>query len=274
MKTKNPIRKQKTVPCFSDLLIPKEVLLGEVGLSQSLLTTAMQCDRQLVYALNRWEKPGKEQNTFFGTCAHQLMDVFYTLGQRPDEKMLEEALEDFLAHEQEQGKLDWLNPVERAYQECILLITMDEYFNFYEDDFQMDFIEVEKKFKVRYNGLTLVGKKDGKVRMKDKRILLQLYLRQRVTSMKMLSFETLTSIFKISFIFLLTALTVNLALPLLAFCTTSFDAQSLDPKERKRLENMVNDSVVKYTVTSTISSSDSILSTHQGRIRNLKKSSN
>jgi hypothetical protein len=172
MAIKTPTRKAKAVPCFADLTIPVEVLNGDIGLSQSLLTTAMQCDRQLVYSLNRWEKPGKEQNTFFGTCAHQLMDTFYTLGSKPDEQQLEEALTEFLEKEQEAGRLEWLNPVERAYQECILIVIMSEYFSFYEDDFLMDFIEVEKKFRVRYNGLTLVGKKDGKVRMKDKRILL------------------------------------------------------------------------------------------------------
>lgn len=172
MATKNPIRKPKAPKCFADLTTPKEILSGDVGLSQSLMTVAMQCDRQLIYSLNRWEKPGKEQNTFFGTCAHELMDVFYSLGEVPDEQMLSEALDEFLAREQEANRLEWLNPLERAYQECIIVTTMTEYFDFYRDDFQMNFIEVENKFKVNFNGLTLVGKKDGKIRTKDGKILL------------------------------------------------------------------------------------------------------
>ena len=172
MATKTPIRKVKTPTSFKDLTIPAEVLKGAVGLSQSLVITGLQCDRQLIYALNRWEKPGKEQNTFFGSCAHEMLDVFYTLKSKPDEKQIDEALTEYLAKQQETGALDWLNPSERAYQECILTITLAEYFDFYHEDFNFKFHEVETKFAVKYNGLTLVGKKDGKVEDSNKKIWL------------------------------------------------------------------------------------------------------
>lgn len=153
---------------FSDLKIPKSVITGEQGFSQSLLMQGFQCDRQLIYTLNRWEKPGKESNVFFGDCAHHLMETFYSLEECPDEQMLDEALNEYLEKKQETGILGWLNPHDRAYYEGIIVATMTEYFDFYSEDFNFDFIEIERQFKVPFNGIYMIGKKDGVVRYNKK----------------------------------------------------------------------------------------------------------
>jgi len=161
------------IPSFASLQIPEGVFDGDIPFSQSLLMTAMQCDRQIIYQLNRWEKPGKEQNTFFGACAHEMLDVFYTLQEKPDEKMLEDALDEYLSKQAEKGELEWLNPLDKAYYETILITTLSEYFTHYEDDFEMEFFEVERVFKVKFKNLWLTGKKDGKVGYNGKRWLFE-----------------------------------------------------------------------------------------------------
>lgn len=163
------------IQSFSDLQLPAGVFDGSIAFSQSLLMAGMQCDRQLIYQLNRWEKPGKEHNTFFGTCVHELLDVFYTLKEKPDDEMLEEALDEYLIKETSKGTLKWLNPLDKAYYETIIITTLSEYFKFYEDDFKMEFFEVERIFNVKYPKLNLwlTGKKDGKVGYDGKRMLLE-----------------------------------------------------------------------------------------------------
>ncbi len=172
---KTPPRKREVKPlsCFSDLPLPKKFLSGDIALSQSLMTMAMQCDRQFIYATNRFEVAGKESNTFFGTCCHELMDVFYTLGEKPDDAMLSEALDEFLANEEAKGHLNWLSLSDRAYYETIIVNTMAEYFNFYEADFDYKFLELENVFKVPYNGIWLTGKKDGVVEIDGKKYLFE-----------------------------------------------------------------------------------------------------
>ena len=156
----------------SDVGLPVGVLDGSIPLSQSIITLALQCDKQFVMHLDRWEVPGRELNTFYGTCFHEMLDLWYS--GRAEAEIIYDKLVDFITEGESSGEFDWLSIPERAYQETILMAVLNKYFETHISDLEYwKILEVEKKFTVPFAGVQLTGKRDGVVQIGKKKYLLE-----------------------------------------------------------------------------------------------------
>lgn len=162
-----PIIARKKVKTLENQPLPAGVCDGSIALSQTLITAGMQCDRQLLYMLNRWEKPGTGLNTFFGTVVHEMLDIFSGASEDQIENCLDDAISEFIQKERGKGTLEWLSPSEQAYQEAIISATLHEYWNYYGAELQDDVVMCETLFNTVYNGVTLTGKIDKVIRTKN-----------------------------------------------------------------------------------------------------------
>lgn len=167
--------------------------LKDFGFSQSLVKMALQCDRQLMFNLNRWDKPGKEENFLFGNLCHELMDMVYSdFAEPPDEEQLEELYDSYIDRLDEAEELNWCKDKKREYYKAITLTVMGRYFEYYKDDFKFKFEEVEGQFDVKWNGFRLIGKRDGLFRKGGRRLLFEHKTKSTIyeaTIMQMLEFD-------------------------------------------------------------------------------------
>lgn len=140
----------------------EHINLKTTGLSQSKFTLFMQCPMKFAFAMNKLEKPGSEANFFFGTLVHEVLDFCYTHGMY-DFDGVERYLKEFIEKQKTAGKLDWCD--EQALEEYIglTLVTMEEYFNYYENDFEeLDFYKVEEVFEQNFKNVKITGKIDAR----------------------------------------------------------------------------------------------------------------
>lgn len=153
----------------------QDILNGKIPLSQSIIVQFLQCPQQFVHYMNRWSQPGRELNTFFGTCCHELLETFYRAGVVPTDEMLAKHLSKFIKEGKASGELSWLQPSEQAYQEAIILATMGEYFQYYADELGNEYVEIENKFVVPFNGFPfkLTGKRDITERLPSGKLVLR-----------------------------------------------------------------------------------------------------
>lgn len=153
-----------------DLNFPLHLLNNEnFGFSQTLIKEALQCDYRLLYQLNKWSKPGKEENFFYGEVVHEMLDIIYSLGRYPGESFLSKKLDSYLDAKKQKHGLIWISPQKLEYYKGVILVVLDCYFQYYVDDFSFSFIEVERNFKVKFENFNLIGKCDGKFEYREKR---------------------------------------------------------------------------------------------------------
>lgn len=167
--------------------------LKDFGFSQSLVKMALQCDRQLMFNLNRWDKPGKEENFFYGNLCHELLDMVYSdFKEPPSDDQLEDLYDFYIDKLDEDDQLLWCNSKKREYYKTITLVVMGRYFEYYKDDFKFKFEEVEGQFDVEWNNFRLIGKRDGLFRSNKRRLLFEHKTKSTIfeaTIIQMLEFD-------------------------------------------------------------------------------------
>jgi len=151
----------------------QDYLDNEIGLSQSILKMFLECDYKFLYYLNLWDKPGKEENFFYGSCCHEILDNVYSSGKKPTIKKLEKYLDTYLQDQEEKELLDWITPQKLEYYRAVIVVVMNEYFKYYKADFKLKFTQVESNFDVEWNGFRMTGKRDGMFKKKGKHFLLE-----------------------------------------------------------------------------------------------------
>lgn len=172
-----PVARRKTPKQFkvADLKFPvKQWHEGEIGISQSLMTAFMKCNKTLLFSLNRWETPGTESNFLFGNIVHEMLDIVYSeCSEQPTPEFLSEQIELYIEELRANGELYWLKEsVEEEYK-AVAQVTLEAYFEHYADDFKFEFIELERMFDVQWNGFRLIGKKDGLFKHSGKKWLFE-----------------------------------------------------------------------------------------------------
>lgn len=157
------MRASKKGKSFDSIPVPGKVLTGEWPLSQTLINAFCQCPRQFMYMLDRWEKPGLEINTFFGTVVHEMLDMCTGRPLAEIQEALPGMVSDFIKEKHDKRELEWLSPSDRAYQEGIILTVLQEYYAYYGDELDKNVVMHETKFDFRYNKvdkLAITGKID------------------------------------------------------------------------------------------------------------------
>jgi len=170
MKRKIKVKRKKKEPKVKNLHFPVEPYIKQLfGISQSLFTSYQLCDRILLFMLNRWTRPGKEENFFYGNVVHEVLDRCYSYYETaPGEEEIEEEMNDYLDEQQNSGELGWITTAKLEHYKLLVVVVLTKYFEFYEDDFDFEFEEVEGQFDVQWKGFRLIGKCDGKFRKKVK----------------------------------------------------------------------------------------------------------
>lgn len=148
---------------FDTIPLPAKVLTGEWSLSQTLINAFCQCPRQFMFMLDRWEQPGKEINTFFGTVVHEMLDKCTGHGKEEILESLPKLVHTYISDKSTKRELEWLTPSECAYQEGIILVVLEEYYEYYGDELDKDVVMCETKFDLRYrpsSKMAITGKID------------------------------------------------------------------------------------------------------------------
>jgi len=150
------------MPRKKDKLMPYAI---EDGVTQSLLTTFLACRRRCQYVLEGWESISPRDPLIFGSFFHGLMEHLYNHASHG------EAAPRFVDYE-----TTW-------HKECGHLIhdpqkfeafmamgeaLYEEYIEYWEDDFERDFFEVEGVFDVVFATFRLRGRRDGVFNVKPK----------------------------------------------------------------------------------------------------------
>lgn len=75
MRKKLP--KRREITSVLDLTV-KDYSLNEIGLTQSLIKSFMECPRKFLYKINRIKMKSSKTSTVFGEIVHGVLDVVYT----------------------------------------------------------------------------------------------------------------------------------------------------------------------------------------------------
>lgn len=151
-----------------------DIISGKLPLSQSLISSFMQCPQQFMYTINRWEKPGRERDTFFGTVVHEILDYSYANNYVMTDDEIQEFMSSHINEGVASGDYAWLNTFERIYQETLILVVLSEYMDYYADEIKsMDVVETEQVFITQdtVTKIWLTGKRDLRYRRGGKNIL-------------------------------------------------------------------------------------------------------
>jgi hypothetical protein len=165
----------KIVPAINTLTIPTDCgkglhipyTLEDVGVTQSLMGKFQSCRRSWLLAINRWELPSAGKYMGYGSMVHEVLDKMYSSVSSGDIRV-EELPELITAaiDAYDMGKSWSAEDAEmqkakaQAILECYIIV-------FKKDFVELRFEAVEEQFDIKWNGVRLRGKVDGKFRDKN-----------------------------------------------------------------------------------------------------------
>lgn len=156
-----------TIPTNCGIGLPMPYTLEDVGITQSMLSKFQMCRRAWLLSLNRWEQPGAGKYMGYGSMVHEVLDKMYSAISSGD--IRQEELPDLITQSidaYDMGKAWSAEDAEiqkakaQAILECYIII-------FVKDFAELRFEAVEEQFDVKWNGIRLRGKVDGKFRDKN-----------------------------------------------------------------------------------------------------------
>lgn len=156
-----------TIPtdCGVNLHIP--YTLQDVGITQSLLTKFQMCRRAWLLTINRWELPESGKYMGYGTMVHEVLDKMYTavssgeirVEELPD--LITAAIDEYdLGRAWSAADAEMQKAKAQAILECYIIV-------FKKDFAELRFEAVEQQFDIKWDGIRLRGKVDGKFRDKN-----------------------------------------------------------------------------------------------------------
>lgn len=131
----------------------------------------MSCEQKFLYKINQFVPSGSEENFFYGTLVHEVLDRAYTKGKPLFGKRLDNFIYGFIDELKEKGNLDWAKDQTIEYYVTVVSVVMEEYFDYYDSDFDdLEFTKVEEVFEQYFNGIKITGKIDARfLKSKTKR---------------------------------------------------------------------------------------------------------
>lgn len=143
-----------------------------VGITQSLLQNFLACERKGILSLNRWERKNEEVDKYgFGGTVHEVLDLVYSSGVKPDYEQLCESVDAIIDSNERTFTL-----AENKVQDykAIIPVLLDEYFTFYASDFkEHKTLFNEKEFSVSFFGVRAIGKIDRGIILDGARTLME-----------------------------------------------------------------------------------------------------
>lgn len=148
------------------------------GITQGLLTTFMRCREEARNRIRGLEQVRASAPLQFGSLAHRVLELTYRKYREcPSAKqvlsVLEKVRQDFMKEEGSRLSAEGLENLE--LNTAVLEAILPEYFKFYKGDFkEHKWVELEEKFCVPspVPGVNLVGRIDGALRLKSKKLTL------------------------------------------------------------------------------------------------------
>lgn len=147
---------------------PRKPYTVKDGITQSILSTWLTCRVAAKYMLEGWESPTSREPLEFGNLFHWILEKNYDL-----------IREEGTYWEFDHLAKIWLRKVGKKLNDPHKLLAMaealyDEYYKYWVDDFERNWIGVESQFDIVFNGYRLRGMRDGIFRAKkDKPWLLE-----------------------------------------------------------------------------------------------------
>lgn len=146
------------------------------GVTQGLLTTFMRCREEARNRIAGLEQVRASAPLQFGSLAHRVLELTYRKYKTfPSAKqvlsVLEQVRKEFMEEEGRRLSAEGLENLET--NTAVLEAILPEYFKFYKGDFtQHKWVELEEKFSVPspVPGVNLVGRIDGALRLKSKKL--------------------------------------------------------------------------------------------------------
>ena len=147
--------------------------LEKDGVTQSLLSSFINCHQQCEYILNKWEMPKKKTALIFGGLFHFLIEHY--LKALMDSKPIPDFSELERMWIKSEGKEYYKeDPEETEKLLGFASALFPEYVKFWErdDTKRIKWLALEEEFDVNYEGFKLRGKRDGLLQYtKDKKKL-------------------------------------------------------------------------------------------------------
>lgn len=159
------IRRVKLIEKPSNITWPKYWDISKQGMSQSLWSNWAKCPRLFVLKINGYKSYDNKDKFNFGNLIHEVNDNVYTKGTYPSQKEVLGYIDDYC-------KIELIkdNPISEQVLEndaAKAEATLLPYFRHYKKDFtNKKFYDAEELFKVKYNGILMRGKIDGKYLVK------------------------------------------------------------------------------------------------------------
>jgi PD-(D/E)XK nuclease superfamily len=164
--------KRKPVVLVKDIKPPskKEYDIDRDGITQSLLSTALSCERKFLFAVNRWTKDVPNKNTAFGSMFHEMIDKAYHEPIPPKPRIISKWLMEYT-----ETKLDVFTKaamrMDIQTMTAVCQVLVEEYCIHYADDWKnKKFTAIERAFNIIHKaiGTRLRGKKDARYDLKKK----------------------------------------------------------------------------------------------------------
>lgn len=175
LKVRKRKRRRKDKPVNSifnmDLKIPSQMdLLGEIGLTQSMIGQFLRCRQAFMYRINGISKGGYSRALYFGSLTHETLENLYLdnihdMSGYEIKSRINHYL-DKIHIDGESGVDDQTKEMVKAKVYALLVNYVEYYYEEFNDD-RFDATEIE--FGNDYRGIKLRGKIDGTFFGKDDR---------------------------------------------------------------------------------------------------------
>jgi len=145
----------------SDITWPDNWDIKANGITQSLWSSWMKCNRLFLLQVNGYKSYDNKAKFNFGNLVHEVNDKVYTARKLPTKKEILGHIDDYVKEElaSDAPISEQILEDDAAKAEATLI----PYFEFYKKDFtKKKFYGTEELFKVEYNGITMRGKIDNK----------------------------------------------------------------------------------------------------------------
>ncbi len=157
---KIPKMPKRTVFRPSEVSVPTDYSLEEIGTTQTLCQAFMCCRMRWLLMLNRWRHASKTQTTFFGSVVHDLLDRLHSSGSADEsdpqhmiDSILNERQDEFVGVDAEQLELE----------SALAVITCSEYVRYYSKDWaEKKFDSTEQEVSFEFAGVKFHVKIDGR----------------------------------------------------------------------------------------------------------------
>jgi len=186
------IRKIKRAESPLSLRKPEDYSLREQGITQSLLSTYLQCRQKFLLRLNKYTHSSGNKRSFFGNITHEVLAQCYLSIPVPKKADIRNYVDVYLSSNSD--ILVGIDEQQIEYDRAVCEIVLEKYIKLYKKDFkEMKFSNVEDEFAVDFFETKLRGKIDGRFIIADKVWLMEHKTKGRISEdslMKRLTFDS------------------------------------------------------------------------------------